>query len=160
MNAKNSFTSKEIDNQTPNDAKDTSFRDSFTSNASTTASFYCETAAKIERSARRTDPLSVEAWASNSNEFEAPVPDSPPKFTTRVDRSASINAAEHVSLSPSNLAPAKKTDVRKVTPPNPTLSSSPEQIETGPWSSANPPPTPRVSRTPNTPRVQRSGTNL
>lgn len=160
MNAEENTASQEIDKQATINLKDASFRDSFTSNASTTASFYCETAAQIERRARVIDPLSVEAWADNSDEFEAPVPDSPPKFNTRVDRSASINAAEHVSLSPLKLAPAKKTDVRKVTPPNRSLSSSPEQLETGPWSPVNPPPTPRVSRMPNTPRVQRSGTNI
>ncbi|QDS72557.1 hypothetical protein FKW77_000607 [Venturia effusa] len=153
MNVEQSAASKESEKQTSIDSKEASFRVSFTSNASTTASFCCETAAEIERRARTSNPLSIEAWASSADEFEAPVSNSP-KINTSLDRSASVNAAEHVSLSPSKLAPAKKVDVRKVTPPNPTLSSSPEQFETGPWSPVNPPPTPHASRTPKTPRTR------
>jgi hypothetical protein len=125
---------------------------------STTSSFYCETAAEIEGRPRRPDPLSIVEWAKHSDEFEKPPPESPTKVDTGVDQ---INTVDHIEvLSPSKASPSKK-GIRKITPPNPTLESSPEQFEAGPWSSENPPPTPiRESRTPDIPRVARKGTTI
>lgn len=162
MSAEQTSQSQETGNKAPTTSNEANVRASFTSVTSTASSFYCEKAAEVEGRPRRPDPRSVEEWTKNSDAFEAPEQDSPSKVTTRVDRSASINTATHVDLlSPSKSSSSKKTESRKVTPPNPTLSSPPEQFETGPWSPVNPPPTPnRTSRAPGTPRIARTGTNI